>query len=312
MDSITNSFMLAAKTEYITRLSGDLTAPIMRDMKRMYEEAKKQHSNKALYTFQHCLKGIPTWNAGTIREKTAVIEGKCPWLSSLIAAVFVSFIKVMSSVRVSQDQRPNIRLKLPTNDAFIHQVYIEVARKFYESPEQIRCVNNAGQAAIIQLAIETTVRDQLPLTDILQAYLGQSVDDNGTMTPVLSPVHSDDEDEEAKPAADDSSFDRTAKVDDDAFSESSSSSDEEIAAHEPEFISVPPPMPAPIMPAPIMPAPMPAPMPAQVQHPHVQHPQAPVYANPMPHPQQLPQVPQVPRVPQAPQALFADAEDGHF
>lgn len=294
MDTLT-PFLLEAKREYLTRLSDDLCPLILRDMRALYEESKRDQPGKPLYCFQSRLKQIPKWNATVVREKTEAIEAKSPYLASLIAAVFVSFIKVMSSVRVSQDERPNIRLKLPTNDVFVHQVYVETARKLYENPELVRQASSFERTAVVQAAIETTVRDQLPLQDILQAYLGKSVDDEGTMAPVLSPVHSDED--EPTPIADDSDFQRAGQAEE-PFSESSSESDAEDA--QPKYIPMPE----------SAPAPAPAPLPAQ-----------PVYHQPQPHPHPSPpvQAPSHPphptvasHIPQAPRTLFEDADDGHL
>jgi hypothetical protein len=292
MDSAT-PFMLEAKREYLTRLCDDIAPFLLKDLRALYDAVRAKDANKALLNFQSELRAIPKWNAGIIREKTEIIEARCPWLSNLIAAVFVSFIKVMSSVRVSQQERPNIRLKLPTNDAFVHQVYVETARALYEVPDRIRQGDSASRVAIVQAAIETTVRDQLPLQDILQAYLGKSVDDEGTMAPVLSPVHSDDD--EPGPAADDSGFARAAEV----YSESSS--DEEEEEEEPKVIPVPPapgqyqPAPAPFQPSPPLPPPPPY---SPVPHP--------------PPPHHLPVPSQIPPAAPRPRPVFDDAEDGHL
>lgn len=300
MDSAT-PFMLEAKREYLTRLCDDLAPFLLKDLRAMYDAARAKDANKALLNFQSELRSIPKWNAGIIREKTEIIEARCPWLSNLIAAVFVSFIKVMSSVRVSQQERPNIRLKLPTNDAFVHQVYVETARSLYEAPDRIRHGDSASRVVIVQAAIETTVRDQLPLQDILQAYLGKSVDDEGTMAPVLSPVHSDDD--EPGPAADDSGFARAAKADD--FSESSS--DDEEA--DPKVIPVPP-APGQYPPPPQFPPPLPPPPPSSPQFQSSYPPPQPPQPPQPPAPHHLPAPSQVPAA--RPRPVFDDAEDGHF
>lgn len=305
MDTLT-PFMLEAKREYLNRLSDDIAPFLLKDLRAIYDAARAKDANKAILNFQRELRAIPQWNAGIIREKTEVIEARCPWMSNLIAAVFVSYIKVMSSVRVSQQERPNIRLKLPTNDIFVHQVYVETARAFYESPETIRRGDSLTRTAIVQTAIETTVRDQLPLQDILQAYLGKSVDDDGTMAPVLSPVHSDDD--EPAPAADDSAFARATAVDD-AYSESSSDED---AAEEAKVIPVPhalpgQPQPQQYQPSPAFQSPSPYVQPPPQQPLQQQHP-AP--GPQPPPPQHLPPPAHV--APGRPRPVFDDAEDGHF
>lgn len=305
--------MLEAKREYVTRLSDDLAPFVLGEIKDAYDAARKANSNKALLGFQLTLKGIRQWNSVIVREKTAAVESKCPWLASLIAACFVSYIKVMSSVRVTQDHRPNIKLKLPTNDVFVHRVYTEAARMFYENPQLIRDKSSV-QFAVVRQAIEVAVRDQLPLQDILEVYLGTSVDTaDGTMAPILSPVHSDD-DEPTQPA-DDSLFARTGHLDDadDADDQqappSSSSSDadeeqekyinvDEHSHHQHQGVPQPPPAPQLHVPPP------PQHPSAYLVQPHHQPPP------PVPQPQQYPPPSSI--IPQAPKSLFADAEDGHF
>lgn len=302
MDSL-SPFIIDAKREYLNRMTDDIAPFLFKEFQTMYATAKKTNANKALLLFQCELRDIPKWNAGIVREKTTVIESKCPWLSSLIAALFVSYIKVMSSVRVSQNERPNIRLKLPTNDVFIHKVYVETARAYYENPQCIRRTDHATYHTFVQTAIETTVRDQLPLQDILSAYLGKSVDGDRTMAPILSPANSDDED--AHPPADDSRFDRAAQA---TYSSSSSSSSED-GDPEPKYIDVaehthahahassvphvPPQMPL-VPQAPLVPQVPQVPLPPPPSHMHTAPPPTPTH------------------IPQAPKSLFDDAEDGHF
>ena len=309
MDTL-SPFLIDAKREYLARMTDALTPIIVfKEFKRMYDAAQKARGDKALLIFQRDLQKIQSWNAGTVREKTQAIENKYSWLSQLIAMLFVSFIKVMSSVRVTNTDRPNIRLKLPTNDVFIHKVYVETARAYYENPYLIRRNDTEVHQAIVQKAIETTVRDELPLQDILEAYLGKSVDGDGTMAPILSPVHSEDEDAEAAPA-DDSTFDRAAQY---ASSSSSSESDDEEPQEpaEPKYIHMAGPSTSIVTPA--APPPSPTTVPQAPQLPPPQLPTQPMAHTISPQKQQQQQPSHPPHVPQAPPTLFQDATgDEHF
>ena len=307
MDTLT-PFMLEAKREYLSRLNQVIAPFVLRDMLRMYDDAAER--GEMPRDFQAALRQIPKWNAGLVREKTSIVETKCTCLSMLIAASFISFIKVMSSVRVSQDERPNIRLKLPTNDIFVHRVYTETARALYSAPYLLRDGDHATKVALVYAAVETTVRDLLPIEEILSVYLGDTVDKNGTMAPILSPVHSDDD--EPSPPADDSGFDRAAQAefpssDDDDDAEVDTSPKEQTIAVPPAGgmgggmgggmtgysaapmpPPMPPPMPAPSGSVPVAPSGMPSGGPSGMAFP-----QAPPHA-----PSRAP--------------LFDDAEDGHF
>lgn len=185
--------LIDAKKEYQVRLTELMTPFLMQYVNGTYAHAEEEvGSRKALMEFQRILHAVPQWNSSIIRERTEAIEKKYSFFSNLVAAVFVATIKVLSSIRISS-QRPNIKLKLPSNDAFVHKVYVCVARNFYENVTVMRDGDIATKKRMICNGIETAVRDMLPLGEVLTAYLSTAVDDN-QVNPVLSPVQSDDED----------------------------------------------------------------------------------------------------------------------
>lgn len=185
--------LIDAKKEYQVRLTELMTPFLLQYVNATYAHADEEvGSRKALMEFQRMLHAVPQWNSSIIRERTETIEKKYSFFANLVAAVFVATIKVLSSIRISS-QRPNIKLKLPSNDAFVHKVYVCVARNFYENVTVMRDGDIAQKKRMICNGIETAVRDILPLGEVLTAYLSTAVDDN-QVNPVLSPVQSDDED----------------------------------------------------------------------------------------------------------------------
>jgi len=190
-DTNLHPLLLDAKREYLTRLT-DVIAPFIQHfMDSTYKQARASVGNrKAIVAFQECLRQVPGWNSAIIRKYTEAIETKYDFFSRLVAAVFVSYVKVLSSIRLST-QRPTIKLKVPTNDSFVHRVYVLAAKAFYDSPTAIVC-DAAHKHALIVPAIETAVRDLMPMSDVLEAYLSSAVSDN-MVNPVLSPAHSDDD-----------------------------------------------------------------------------------------------------------------------
>ncbi len=193
MSDSLHPILVDAKREYQVRLTDLMTPFLMYYINDTYAIAKEEAgSRNALMQFQSMLHAVPQWNSGIIRERTESIEKKYSFFSNLVAAVFVATIKVLSSIRISS-QRPNIKLKLPSNDAFVHKVYICVARNFYENVTVMRDGDLAAKKRMICSGIEMAVRDMLPLGEVLSAYLSTAVDDN-KVNPVLSPVQSDDED----------------------------------------------------------------------------------------------------------------------
>lgn len=173
--------LIDAKREYVGQLADVLAPFVVNHMVNMYLAARKQAPNTSTLTFQKALRVIPVWNSHSVRRHTADIENKYSFLGDLIAACFVAYVKILSSVKLHH-QKPNIRLKLPTNDAFVHKVYIHVAREFYAAPDLVRA-DRVAKVAVVRGAVEASVRDMLPIEDILKAYLGNTVDEDNAMVP---------------------------------------------------------------------------------------------------------------------------------
>lgn len=181
--------LLDAKNIYVSQLSDAVGPYILKTIEALYEEAAKEGSSKVLLRFQRKLRDIPVWNSGTVEEHATAVEHRYPYMSDLIAAAFVAFVKVMSSIKLREDVKPNIRLKLPTNGAFLHKACINVAKDFYSNP---RMVETPGSYTGMRAAVEKSIRQMLPIKDILKAYLGNTVDEAHTVSPTLD----DDDDDE--------------------------------------------------------------------------------------------------------------------
>jgi hypothetical protein len=168
--------LLDAKKEYLHQLSEVLAPHILNTMHAAYVSATKSQRNarRVLAAFQEKLREIPVWNASVVAAKTSEISSRVPFLADLIAAVFVSYTKILSSIKLGAD-KPNIRLRLPSNEALVHQVYIHVAKEFYATPSLLRA-DRATRAATVRAAVDSAVRSMLPIQDILKAYLGNSID----------------------------------------------------------------------------------------------------------------------------------------
>ena len=190
--------LIDATKEYVGQLTDILAPYVVNHLVGLYMAAQKQAPKAHTLTFQNALRAIPQWNSNTVQQHTADIQNKYSFLGDLIAACFVAYVKILSSVKLHQ-QKPNIRLKLPTNDAFVHKVYIHTAREFYATPALLRA-DRAVKVGIIRAAVEASVRDMLPIEDILKAYLGNTVDSEENIVPS---EFLDDDMYEAKPAATD-------------------------------------------------------------------------------------------------------------
>jgi hypothetical protein len=177
------SVLVDAKNEYTHQLVEVVCVPILAVFDRMYRAAASQKT--PLRTFQRMLQEIPDWNNHAIRDHTDTISRRCPWFSELLTAVFVSHVKVLTSVRLS-GSKPNIKVKVPSNESFVHLLMVEMAREFYTNPYMFKEGGKDAKMAVLNAAVEKSVRKMLPVRDILRAYLGGTVDDDRNYNDVSS------------------------------------------------------------------------------------------------------------------------------
>lgn len=300
-----NPLLLDAKREYSLRLAEIMSPFVIGYMDSTYASViKNVGRRKSLMEFQKQLRTIPGWNSAVISDVTKAITSRYPYFDDLMAAVFVTWVKVLSSIKLSS-ARPNIKLKLPNTDAFVHQVYIASAKNFYENVDVMQSGDQTRKHHLVLDAIEVAVRALLPLGDVLQAYLSNAVDDERkTVNPVLSPIQSDDEhfgkdDDDSDP-----------HFEDDASDDDEDNQEQFIAL--PSALPSPPPQQPPAAMLPPLPAPAPAPAPAFAPPPPPPPPTPVPAPTPSPPLSAHPVDPFVPShpPPPPPAPLFSDAFDG--
>ncbi len=191
------NILVEAKKEYLSQL-GNLICPIMIEtFQNMYAEAQKMSKGKkVLLQYQKLLKEVVNWNNHMVRQHTCNISDSCSWFNDLLAAVFVSFVKILSSVRLNNCPAKKISIKLPTNDVFVHGCYIAAAKDIYKDPyifheETTEYERDEKLNARFISCIESTVKEMVPVQDILKAYIAQ---DNKPDIDVMSEAPEDTED----------------------------------------------------------------------------------------------------------------------
>jgi len=149
---------------------------------KMFEEAySMSKGRKVLIMFQKLLKEVPNWNESMSRQHTDNISNRCAWFNDLLAAVFVSCVKILSSVRLGKDNK-KISLKLPTNDVFIQTCYNNVAKDLYKNPyifseSQNENLRDEQLYERFSAMVEASVRELIPVQQILQTYMNNEKDD---------------------------------------------------------------------------------------------------------------------------------------
>jgi len=188
MDDYSTSSLTESKNEWVVRLVNLLTPCIIKGLQELFKDSwelcmENDEADKYLMTFQNFLGRIPKWNNDIIQKEVDRIksESTCQYLEDLITCVHIVQLKALSCMRVGSKQK-RIEIDTPSLDVFIHQIYIHVARKVYTNiylfemdvlPLEIQ-KNNRELELIIKECIMNTVRDNVPIEQLLRAYLDET------------------------------------------------------------------------------------------------------------------------------------------
>jgi hypothetical protein len=202
MDDFNVNTLYESKNEWSARLVNILVPVVVDGYKSMLNEAiilckKNNELEKYLMTFQNFISRVPKWNATIIEtERKRIVEKSgCNYLDDLITCVHVIQLKVLSAMRVGQKQK-KIDIHVPKLDDFIHKVYVNSARKVYKNvylfemniPPLMVQKNERELEKIIQECILFTLRESIPLEEILKAYMSETVEEIIVDTPLEEPV----------------------------------------------------------------------------------------------------------------------------
>jgi len=172
-----------ANQVYTKQLISVLVEPLYEAIMDIYKRESNlaQNKNNVLIEFQKRLKDIPNWNQNIINENVQKASSNCAFLEDLLAAVYFSNVKILSSVKIKKSKK-KVHIKLPELDSFIHQTMIEAAKKIYSNPATFSIkihgneMNNKDAVfPLINEAIQEAIVKSLPFQNILQTYFGDKL-----------------------------------------------------------------------------------------------------------------------------------------
>ena len=170
--------LVEAKKEYLGQLCTIMCPVMIEVFEEMYKESvTRSNGRRPLIMFQKLLQEVPAWSNALSKQHSDNITRKCAWFSDLLAAVFVSCVKILSSVRLNSENK-KLSLKLPTNEVFVQTCYNNAAKDLYKDPyiyheEQSEYVRDDKLTQRFVTCIENTVKELLPVQQILQTYMSQ-------------------------------------------------------------------------------------------------------------------------------------------
>jgi hypothetical protein len=188
MEDYNTNLLNDSKNEWSIRLMNILCGHVIDGFRSIFNEAievceQNDEPEKYLMTFQNFLSRIPKWNQSMVENECKRIKevSKCDYLEDLITCVHVIQLKILSCVRTS-NQNKKIDINIPDFNRYLHNVYINVARKLYSniylfqidiSPlEQQK--HNREFEVIVQSCILNTIRDNIPIDELLRQYIDET------------------------------------------------------------------------------------------------------------------------------------------
>jgi hypothetical protein len=192
MDDFNLSTLTESRNEYCALLVNKLTPLVIQGIYSIFNEARKlceenDEDEKYLMTFQNFLGRVPKWNQEIIDSETKRVQetSGCSYLEDLLTCVHVTQLKVLTSVRVGQKQK-KIEIDIPKLNNFIHQIYIQVARRIYknvflfekQTPPLQQQKNMRETELIVKECILDVIRNNMPIETILRSYLDETTEDD--------------------------------------------------------------------------------------------------------------------------------------
>ena len=196
-----SNYLTEIKKEYTIQLVNMLTPSIYEGINSIYNEVKTiAKDGEELKIFQGFLTKIPTWTEQMINTESTRIKTVTPnadIIDDLIKAVIQSNILLLTSSDISEKQKVLKEFNINLNyNKFIHNVYIEVAKTFYNYPflyfHKVPALeykkNQLKAHKLIKEAIEESIRKMLPLQLILKKYLGimSEINDDKYLKPLVN------------------------------------------------------------------------------------------------------------------------------
>ena len=179
-----------AKYEWALELVHILQPLIYEGINSIYQEslticAAGEEEEKYLMTFQNFLSRIPKWNEEMIKREVARIVDKsgCTYLDDLITCVHIVHLKILTSIRTGKTQK-KIDITIPKLSHFIHKVYVNLSRTLYSNvflfekdvAPLLLQKNRSEFNKMIRFAILDSIRESIPVEQLLRSYLDESTD----------------------------------------------------------------------------------------------------------------------------------------
>jgi len=173
--------LVEAKNEYYDQIVEAMCPSMIESFQKLYKDATKlSKGKKVLLQFQVLLQDVPNWNPKMVDDHVKEITNSCSWFDDLMAAAFVSYVKILSSVRLNNTDK-KVSIKLPSNELFVQGVYNLAAEDIYNDPYMFgEVMTDRERMSALRTrfrdCIDTNIRKLAPIQEILKTYMTSTSD----------------------------------------------------------------------------------------------------------------------------------------
>ena len=121
-----------ARNEYLKQMSTWIVPPLVEFFRKEYNTLAESEGKRVMSSFQTYCSEVPLWNQDVIDSNIGIIldNCRCDYMEELMTAVFIAYTKMLTAIRVNSRQK-KLQITLPKLDHFLHRVFIECARSFW-------------------------------------------------------------------------------------------------------------------------------------------------------------------------------------
>jgi hypothetical protein len=175
------NILTTTKDVYINQIINNLQKFIYEGILSIYKESMDTDKKNRFNLFKNYLSDIPKWNSVILNTeyKRFLENNNEKKFERLIRATFLTYTKILSSVKMNEKKATKVTVVIPDNMTFIHNCYIECAREFYKNvnllDHELKNVekqkNLKESLIIIKDSINKSIECMLPIDDIISQNL---------------------------------------------------------------------------------------------------------------------------------------------
>jgi hypothetical protein len=231
--------LLETKEEYLAHFGDLLSDAFIVEVADIYKSARE--SSQVLKNFQDGLANIGSWNAFQISQMYERVKKhtQCDYFQDLVKSLLIVYVKIHMLTHSITDAG-DIKIRVPSNENFIHRCLVAVARGVWKRPylfyHNVRSIERRANMNDVDIMIRkcftSVVRSFLPFDELLQK--SALVPDKGPVTPSEEDEDDDSDEESESDEEEEEEEEETAAVEEEEEEEEEEDEEEEDEEEEDE------------------------------------------------------------------------------